>query len=989
MRRIFSPQYHQIDSAIFALITKLMNYLNTYLSRLPVILIGISILSITCSEVRAVGATTSFITIEAENATIGSGATVRSLTTPPTIPFSSPEREASGRSFVELNATGESVTITNSTGKSIGAINVRYSIPDAPKGGGIRSNLNLYVNGTFRQTIAMNSIQTWLYDGPGYNGQAQDPSVGHPHLFFDEIAVKISGAAIAPGSTIKLQKDSANTAAFYHIDCVDIEPLPAPLTQPANSLSIISYGAVANNSSVDSLAAIQSCVDAAISQGKSVWIPTGTFYIKSTRGVYVNSPVRIEGAGMWHSVIDHAIPLPSTVVNVSHFNSNGATIRNMTLDNSTTTAGTRPEGAAGGIDQRGSNWVIENIWFKHTSSGVWGSGTNGIVKHCRANNTWGDGINLNNLNAGVGSNLRAEHNFIRGSGDDCIALNSVNYNGTTTYIQMQNCAMVNNTCVAPWWANCMRIAGGINAVAKDNLLNDGAKSGGISIGIFGVNGSPLDSGSVTGNVMNRCGGYSADIYPALRVGSSLGNPDVRDVYVGANTINNSLYDAITISSSSGVTLQNNVVNNPRKTGISIESSTLGSVAMNSNKVNGVASGQVAYHNESVFFSPRRTVQAASYNAMSGTITTAGITSEGCTQIQNITNGSYITFNHIDLRNMTTFVARAASGSSGGNIQIRHGSPTGTLLGTCTVSNTGGWSNWDYFTCNLSPITNDFKTLYLVFTGGGGGLMNLEWFSLSEDIKVQEASTYNAMTGGITTGSSNEGGSALQNIGNGSYTSYNGVKMDSMTHFYVRAASASSGGNIEIRLDSATGTLIGTCTVPSTGGWSKWQTYHCVLTPTTGVHTLYLKFTGSGGALMNISYFQLHAGPFLSAPQIAGAGYNSVSGGIGLEGCSEGGQNLKNILNGSYVVYKDVNLTGVKKFNSRVASASGGGNIEIRLNSPTGTLIGTCTVSNSGGWQNWQTKTCPISTTTGYHDLYLVNTGGSGGLYNLQWFQLAF
>lgn len=960
----------------------------------PIRLLGLASIGAGCfitssSKVIAAGAITPFTTIEAESASVGSGAAVRSLAAPPTTQFSSPEREASGRAFVELNATGESVTFTNTTSNSISGINVRYSIPDAPGGGGIRANLNLYVNGTFRQSIPMNSVQTWLYDGTGVNGSSQDPSIGNPHLFFDEIAVKIIGAAVAPGSTIKLQKDSSNTATFYYIDCVDVEAIPAALTQPTNSLSIVSYGAVANNSSIDSLAAIQNCVDAAIAQGKSVWVPEGTFYINSTRGVYVRNPIVIEGAGMWHSVIDHAIPLPSTVVNVSHFNSNGATYRNMTLDNSTTTASKREEGYAWGIDQKGTGWVIENMWFKHTGTGVWASGINGTVRNCRANNTWGDGINLNNLSAGVGQNLRAENNFIRGSGDDCIALNSVNYNGTTTYTQMVDGAMVNNTCVAPWWANCMRVAGGINVLVKGNLLMDGVKSGGISIGIFGKNGQPLESGSVTDNTLIRCGGYSTDITPALRVGSALGNPYVQDVYVGSNTINDSLYGGIKVSACSGVTLQNNTINNPAQTGIYMTSTALGSAAFNSNKVNGLHAGQQAFINEAVAFAPRRTIQGASYNTMSGTITTGGTTSEGCNQLQNISNGSYIVFNHFDLRNMTTFVARAASATAGGNIQIRTGSSTGPLLGTCTVTNTGGWANWDYFTCNLLPSATGFADLYLVFTGGGGGLMNLEWFSISEDVNVREASSYDSVSGGITTGTNHEGGTTIQNITNGSYTSYNGVKMDGLTHFYARTASATAGGNIEIRLDSPTGSLVGTCPIATTGGWSNWSTRSCTITPTSGVHTLYLIYTGGSGALMNVAYFQLHAGPYQTAPQIVAAGYNSVNGGIGVEPCSEGGLNLKSIYNGSYAVYKHVNLTSVKTFNARVASATGGGTLQVRIDSPTGPLLGSCTFYGTGGWQSWVTKTSAITPTTGYHDLYLVNVGGVGGLYNIQWFQLAF
>lgn len=73
---------------------------------------------------------------------------------------------------------------------------------------------------------------------------------------------------------------------------------------------------------------------------------------------------------------------------------------------------------------------------------------------------------------------------------------------------------------------------------------------------------------------------------------------------------------------------------------------------------------------------------------------------------------------------------------------------------------------------------------------------------------------------------------------------------------------------------------------------------------------------------------------------------------------------------------------------RVASATSGGKIEVRLDSATGTVVGTCTVAGTGGWQTWATVTCPVSGATGTHDLYLRFTGGTGNLLNMNWWQFA-
>lgn len=103
-------------------------------------------------------------------------------------------------------------------------------------------------------------------------------------------------------------------------------------------------------------------------------------------------------------------------------------------------------------------------------------------------------------------------------------------------------------------------------------------------------------------------------------------------------------------------------------------------------------------------------------------------------------------------------------------------------------------------------------------------------------------------------------------------------------------------------------------------------------------------------------------------------------------CSEGGECLGYIEDGDYAVYKNVNFgSGAGSFQARVASATNGGNIEIRLDSPAGTLAGTCPVTGTGDWQNWVDVKCNVSGVSGKHDLYLKFTGNSGYLFNINWF----
>ncbi|WCN84645.1 family 43 glycosylhydrolase [Micromonospora sp. LH3U1] len=110
-------------------------------------------------------------------------------------------------------------------------------------------------------------------------------------------------------------------------------------------------------------------------------------------------------------------------------------------------------------------------------------------------------------------------------------------------------------------------------------------------------------------------------------------------------------------------------------------------------------------------------------------------------------------------------------------------------------------------------------------------------------------------------------------------------------------------------------------------------------------------------------------------------------GIETEPSSEGGMNVGWIENGDYVKVKGVAFgAGATSFTARVASATSGGRIEVRLDNSNGPLVGTCTVPGTGGWQSWATATCAVSGATGTHDLFLRFAGGTGNLFNMNWWQ---
>ncbi|HEY3482534.1 MAG TPA: hypothetical protein VGL02_26890, partial [Streptomyces sp.] len=157
------------------------------------------------------GATTGFTSYEAESGTLGGGAAVISVTAAPTTQYSSAALEASGHAYAHLAGTGQSVQWTNATGGPISFLNVRASIPDSASGGGTTATLDLYVNGTFRQALNLNSKQSWVYEGNNnYNtSDNQNPADGDPRIFWDESHTFVTGTPIPAGATFSLKKDTA------------------------------------------------------------------------------------------------------------------------------------------------------------------------------------------------------------------------------------------------------------------------------------------------------------------------------------------------------------------------------------------------------------------------------------------------------------------------------------------------------------------------------------------------------------------------------------------------------------------------------------------------------------------------------------------------------------------------------------------------------------------------------------------------------------
>jgi endo-1,4-beta-xylanase len=111
---------------------------------------------------------------------------------------------------------------------------------------------------------------------------------------------------------------------------------------------------------------------------------------------------------------------------------------------------------------------------------------------------------------------------------------------------------------------------------------------------------------------------------------------------------------------------------------------------------------------------------------------------------------------------------------------------------------------------------------------------------------------------------------------------------------------------------------------------------------------------------------------------------NAGGTIQVSESDTGSQFLGYISNGNYIIYNNVNFgtTGSSTFKAYVASGSQSTtNIEIRLNSDTGTLLGTMYVNSTGGWTEFKEMQTSINKVTGTNNICLKFTGP----VNFDWF----
>ncbi|MFC1432014.1 discoidin domain-containing protein [Streptacidiphilus sp. N1-3] len=447
------------------------------------------------------GANMPYDSYEAEDGMIGGGAAVVG----PNRTIGDLAGEASGRKAVTLNSTGSYVqwNTTDPTNTLV----TRFSIPDAAGGGGTTATLDVYVNGTFAQTITLNSKYAWLYGAE--TGPGNDPSAAGPRHIYDEAHVVLN-TPVPANSVIRLQKDAANTSQ-YAIDYINTEQV-APVANPDPTKYLVPAGF----GQQDVQNALTTVANSSTYTG--VYLPAGQY---QTTGKFQigQKAIKVVGAGPWYTQFSTDQTQANTDAGFSvQTTASGSTLSGFAFFGNYTS---RIDGPGKVFDLTDvTNLTVDNVWIEHTVVGIWGTHVSGLTAtNMRIRDTFADGINLTN---GSQNNL-VSNDEARSTGDDSFALfaatdhNSSDLSGNT---------FQNLTAVTPWRAAGIAVYGGENNTLQNLYVADTLTYAGITISSlnfgypfqgFGTQPTTIQNASLV-----RDGGHfwGGQVFPAIWVFSA-------------------------------------------------------------------------------------------------------------------------------------------------------------------------------------------------------------------------------------------------------------------------------------------------------------------------------------------------------------------------------------------------------------------------------------------------------------------------------------
>ncbi|MFE6360321.1 glycosyl hydrolase family 28-related protein [Streptomyces sp. NPDC057806] len=436
------------------------------------------------------GAEVPFVEQEAENATTN-GRVIGPDRTPYTLPS-----EASGRTAVQLTP-GRHVEFV--LPRAANALTVRYSIPDAPQGGGITAPLDVTVDGRHRKTMTLTSQYSWLYNQYPFTNDPQADLL-HPDWWITECACVPADTTPAPqitkpfrpthfydeqrlllgrthraGERVRLTMPAGSRADWTVIDLLDSE-LVAPPRAVRDGVDVRAFGADPSGRR-DAAPAIERAIAVARRTDRPVYLPPGTYQVN--RHIVVDD-VTITGAGSWHTVLkgravalDQPAPDGSRHTGVGLYGKPAAQggSRNVHLSGFAIEGDVREridDDQVNAIGGAMSDSTVRGLYLHRTKVGLWFDGpmSNVEVTDNVITDQIADGLNFH---TGV-TDSRVHNNFVRNTGDDGLAMWSQKTADA-------NNVFSRNTVQSPTLANGIALYGGRDNTVSGNLVADPVREG--------------------------------------------------------------------------------------------------------------------------------------------------------------------------------------------------------------------------------------------------------------------------------------------------------------------------------------------------------------------------------------------------------------------------------------------------------------------------------------------------------------------------------
>ena len=411
---------------------------------------------------------------------------------------------------------------------------------------------------------------------------------------YDEANALLSAtgaATIHPGDVVRLRPVNASPAIT--IDFMDLELAAAPLTAPANHVTVTGF--TQND--------IQTAINGAVSTAKpGIFLPPGTYQM--TNIITLPAGLAVQGAGMWHTKLVTA----GGTKNVSwgfQVGGNGCTFQDFAMFGSYDTRVDGTGRAFGGNMM--TNTSIRRIWAERWVVGGWiTGGSNLLFQDIRFRNTMADGINFANGTR----NSKIVNSTVRNNGDDGFAMWS-----TTDLGQGEDFGNVIQNCTAAliWRAAGFAIYGGHDNVIRDSYVYDTLKYPGLTIDNEFIPQFPFSGTTTFTNMtIERCGGvmwWDEEANPAVTPKRKWGavwlfaaDPNAANQFTGIRLTNIDIIDPVFY----GVLIQNVAGQSIRDTifdGVRItmnQSGDFGVIANDSHKAGLVgASGAITFRNSSI------------------------------------------------------------------------------------------------------------------------------------------------------------------------------------------------------------------------------------------------------------------------------------------------------------------------------------------------------------------------------------------------------